>query len=145
MDILLHFYENRYLFKCQQYQFNEKIKTTLTKILLDDAQKLKNKLSRALCVDNHNGAKSCMICHQCIIDNCNFIICDGCCYLCIEKNVIIVIIPSVYDGGRMICYKSTEGYVPVSYDIFHDYFSNLVSKKYQGRKEEVLKLFVDNS
>lgn len=155
MDILSQFCDNGHLFRCEHDQFNDHIKTALINILLNKYQP-KMKVSRTFLqhCSQYFSMKKCMICCQLIFNDHNFIICDECCYICINNKLVIVIIPRNYGIRRLICQKYGSKIIWNPISMIHNHFPQFVPNSYVKMDTSemieyshtlILRLFVNNS
>lgn len=142
MNYLTSFYKNKYLFTCPQDQFDDNIKPTLLSIFSCDIQ---NDTQHVLNIDNNYGKRNCIICLHNVCGYGNFIVCDKCCDVCLNKDITIEINTNLTFISHRICYKYQNYWIPVRNHIIHEYFPDLVSKHYVNEKYGVLAMFVDNS
>lgn len=141
MNYLTSFYKNKCLFKCPQDQFNDNIKTTLSSILSCNSQ---SDILHILDMDNYYGKRTCIICLHSAYGCGNFIICNKCCNICLNKSVTIEINTSSTLISSHICYKFRARWIPM-YHTICEHFPNLASKNYEYRKDEVLTMIINSS
>lgn len=100
MDILISFKNGSQLFKCDPSNFAVAIKDVLTNILICD--KMRDERFNGL---NVIKKVKCIICWQYEFDDSQFVICNKCCKLCINENIIIAL-----TRGTYVCRKSDSNY-----------------------------------
>lgn len=92
MDFLVHFHNNKFLFKCDKSMFKLFIKSVLKNLVSNDPI-CDETLSYIF--ETHNSTIKCLICLQ-VINNFDmelitksFLICDNCCDVCINKRLFV--------------------------------------------------------
>lgn len=164
MDELINFVEMRHLFKCAPDKFNITIKSILINMLINKMLCTKPHRERHMlfpgrfCVSPEerkkqfkiqrnadNGKVRCIICRQFEVDNSEFVICNECCKVCINENVLIAIGNIIFVCCKTnIVWNNYWGDVD-SNPLLGDIRDKLYNNENYNNKGSLLKYFVDNT
>lgn len=137
MDALVNFCNNGRFIDCGPNEFNNIIKHTLMRLLL---KKLSGENQYQVFFDSINRDYSdrilkCIICVRNMRDNSEFLVCNECCKICIDEDIIISILKDESRFEVVLC-QFDGGYWVDTYEHFLCDNDN---------DKIILKMFIDNS